>query len=839
MDLPIKLYNFYRRYRWNEHDFEGWQKGMVGLARGMFEGAFGAGVLSGLGADLSPGGLDFGVTAGGASSETGKLLPLPTGASGLSVTAPSSGVKLCLVVARPKLIDGDLIPKPTEIGVMVPLTQEQSAEIVVIDGSASGSPEYPDKQIDDVILFGLRVEAGMTDLTPYDIDFNVREIIGKGSDLQQTSGGSYDDRLLSYKSSTAVVSIKPSQQEPPRARLFTYVNNGRPSIFPKSSAGKYNGDAGDTTIDFNSGAIGGSDESSPDFIPVIPSASNAIVASIALAVNDELVVTYGSQGSREECLDGIKNQSTSGAGSISYTNGTRLIAFALLVSASDGLSISELDLFDARGINSIASDAIPIGTVGQLLVSNGASGTIWGANISQPHSMLGASVPTKTKSTTKPALDLTNNTNSIWFGHSNSAYNGILGAYSGGGSPFLGAYFYHSDVNNELRRSGTLNPVLMSFHPNGWLQLYTERNGATADEVWLPDNSNHNSTFHPDGVNMGSDIRGNTFNLNLYTGNDTTQRPSINMYRGSSFGLHLAVEGANNSTFSGSQANDGIVYAANNLWLGSVFNTYITSGSTYGIHARPSNGVFNILNPSGGFASLLVGDTSITTTSRVSLGSGSTSGSRPEITMTRGSPGGFHFLMGIADYAGSLISGSAENDTIISSAFGHSMHVYGGNMLRMISAGHMQLETGGVLSLPADIFANSLPTGSGTPLHLDSSNFLVRNTSSQRYKEDIVDYSDCDFVYEISPKKFKYKESRTKEDQVGLIAEELFEVAPDFVRLDSDKLPNSIDYGQLTVPLINLAKKHKAQIDAQRDEIDQLKQAVAELIARSGGGADA
>lgn len=117
----------------------------------------------------------------------------------------------------------------------------------------------------------------------------------------------------------------------------------------------------------------------------------------------------------------------------------------------------------------------------------------------------GAASPlaTTTKAGTKPVINTTTSGNSLWFGHSNPEYNGILGADSGGGTPWIGAFFYHSPNSNELRRSSPTNvPVSIRFGPSGTID-FTRNASAALDSTFSPTTV---GTFNSSG-NLEASIR--------------------------------------------------------------------------------------------------------------------------------------------------------------------------------------------------------------------------------------------------------------------------------------------------------------------------------------------
>jgi microcystin-dependent protein len=354
-DPNIQLYNFYRRYKWRDEDFEGFQDGMVDHSRGMFEGLLGGSVLAGLEPDPTTG-MFVSVSEGIASGPSGYLHVVNQVT--LEFDTPATGVRMDLVVVRPKLEENAFITNPTNPFQQVPLRTLQGSEVLILQGDESETPEYPAKAANDVALFGVRVEPAQTTLAADDLDFEARDLIGKNSFFQQDAA-KYDDRLRPYRSTHNVLGVKPSQLQPPFARVFSYVNRNAPSIFPKDAIGNYNPE--DTFLNFETGVITGGDESSANFTPTIPTAGNFIVASVGIDTDDEIQVRYGTEGTRAQCLSGVVNQVASGAGSVLIANNVKLVAFVILGSA-DGAAITELGFFDSRGVFGIGNDISGIQT---------------------------------------------------------------------------------------------------------------------------------------------------------------------------------------------------------------------------------------------------------------------------------------------------------------------------------------------------------------------------------------------------------------------------------------------------------------------------------------------
>lgn len=185
------LFYWYRRYRVRAQDMTDFQTAMLEGSRGLGEGAVGGSVLVGFEVTL-PGVMDIDFAEGIACGPTGNLL-VTNAVENITVEAPTGAFPVkSLVVARPLLVDDDYITKPTSPFDSVPLRQIQRMEVVVIDGTPAASPVYPSKEANDVILVGLKLDPSTVSLTDEDnLDFTVRESVGKNTDLGEFQGYRY------------------------------------------------------------------------------------------------------------------------------------------------------------------------------------------------------------------------------------------------------------------------------------------------------------------------------------------------------------------------------------------------------------------------------------------------------------------------------------------------------------------------------------------------------------------------------------------------------------------------------------------------------------------------
>lgn len=352
------FFNFYRRYKWTAQNFTDFQSAVLDDAHGASEGAYGAAVLDGFTLSL-PGGLGIDASEGIATGASGYLMASDA-ASGVTLTAPTgfNMASRSIIVARPLLVDDDTITKPTSPYESVPLRQIHDCEIVAIQGTESATPEYPAKESNDVILGGVRLITGQSSIAEEDLDFSIKEIIGRNSEIGQHTFRN-DDRLRPYRSTSTLLGVKPSQTSGSDPLQFSYSGNGYPSIYPKDS-GLYN--HADTFLNFSSGAITGGDTTSSAFTPTIPTANNSIVATVFLNSDDTIGVDYGTEGTLAQCLSGIKNQVTVGAGSISQQAAKYKLAYVIVTSING--SFSDIQVFDARAAAFSSSSSIGLASSG-------------------------------------------------------------------------------------------------------------------------------------------------------------------------------------------------------------------------------------------------------------------------------------------------------------------------------------------------------------------------------------------------------------------------------------------------------------------------------------------
>jgi len=129
------------------------------------------------------------------------------------------------------------------------------------------------------------------------------------------------------------------------------------------------------------------------------------------------------------------------------------------------------------------------------------------------------------------------------------------------------------------------------------------------------------------------------------------------------------------------------------------------------------------------------------------------------------------------------------------------------------------LNVGGSVTSPATGAVNSLSLAVGT----NNTQFIVtsggacstistitassfNSTSSLRYKQNVQPLSNAlDIIENLQGVTFDWKD--TGKSDIGLIAEQVNEVLPQFVLKDEDGIPQAVDYGKLTSVLIEAVKE--------------------------------
>ena len=108
-------------------------------------------------------------------------------------------------------------------------------------------------------------------------------------------------------------------------------------------------------------------------------------------------------------------------------------------------------------------------------------------------------------------------------------------------------------------------------------------------------------------------------------------------------------------------------------------------------------------------------------------------------------------------------------------------------------------------------------------------------TSSARYKEAIKPMKNAsEAILSLQPVTFRYKKQLDPHatPQFGLVAEEVAKIDPDLVARDESGKPYTVRYAAVNAMLLNEFLKEHRKVEAQGQEIAELRSALKEQAAQ-------
>ena len=118
-------------------------------------------------------------------------------------------------------------------------------------------------------------------------------------------------------------------------------------------------------------------------------------------------------------------------------------------------------------------------------------------------------------------------------------------------------------------------------------------------------------------------------------------------------------------------------------------------------------------------------------------------------------------------------------------------------------------------------------TAGGTAACINASNQLSLCSSSRRYKTDISPYlNGLDFIKRLQPVSFTWKDGGMRD--LGFVAEDVAAIDPLLAVRDQNGQVEGVKYDRLSTLLVNAVQEQQTQIEAQKQEIENLKTANAE-----------
>ena len=162
-----------------------------------------------------------------------------------------------------------------------------------------------------------------------------------------------------------------------------------------------------------------------------------------------------------------------------------------------------------------------------------------------------------------------------------------------------------------------------------------------------------------------------------------------------------------------------------------------------------------------------------------------------------------------------------DGDILVSS--GRGVRANGGQeMIRFNSSNGVLINSGNSLRMQfyrsgevdlQGVYGENVGSGAGTAVvRVSSGGRLGVDTSSKRFKTNISDIENFNWIQDLRVVDFVWKKDNSKD--WGLIAEEVEKIKPELVTLDDDGKPFSVHYDKLTVLLLKQIQELSAKVEA-------------------------
>lgn len=129
--------------------------------------------------------------------------------------------------------------------------------------------------------------------------------------------------------------------------------------------------------------------------------------------------------------------------------------------------------------------------------------------------------------------------------------------------------------------------------------------------------------------------------------------------------------------------------------------------------------------------------------------------------------------------------------------------------------------SGGAVGMP-NVYTSAVGS-TNRDLYIDNTGKLGYVSSSLRYKKDIEELNNISWLYDLRPVTYRYKNSDSSVKQIGLIAEDVQRVNPDFVSFNPDGTPETVSYSSLVTPLLKAVQDQKKTIETLLSENEDLR----------------
>jgi len=123
----------------------------------------------------------------------------------------------------------------------------------------------------------------------------------------------------------------------------------------------------------------------------------------------------------------------------------------------------------------------------------------------------------------------------------------------------------------------------------------------------------------------------------------------------------------------------------------------------------------------------------------------------------------------------------------------------------------MSIANNGDIDLNTQVYGSGIGGDTFRDLLIRNDGRLGVDLSSERYKKNIVDIGDIDWIHNLRVVDFEWKSNDRKD--WGLIAEEVHEIEPKLVSYNDDGTPESVNYSKLNVLLLKEIQNLKKRIE--------------------------
>jgi hypothetical protein len=147
--------------------------------------------------------------------------------------------------------------------------------------------------------------------------------------------------------------------------------------------------------------------------------------------------------------------------------------------------------------------------------------------------------------------------------------------------------------------------------------------------------------------------------------------------------------------------------------------------------------------------------------------------------------------------------------------------------MRITSGGNVGINKSsptGRLHVDGSFYVNNIGSGAGTNAlkYNTSTGQITYDASSARYKDNIRDVDKgLSEVLQLKSRKFEYKDSGRTD--IGFIAEEVIAVVPELVTLDSEGLPEAVNYDRFVSVLTKALQEAVARIETLEAKVAALE----------------